>query len=137
MDDAYRADERRRREAALAGTAKVEGGEEVRSRELKQMLSLRLEPQLLQELREFAERRGLSVSDVLRQAAVDLLDRASRAQVVLSIAQAETQQQIRGTTAQSSPTGTGAMASSPAARVQRAAIARGDFVQCPAPEESP
>jgi hypothetical protein len=28
MDDEYRADERRRREAALAGTGKVEGGEE-------------------------------------------------------------------------------------------------------------
>ena len=117
MDDEYRADERRRREAALAGTAKVEGGEEVRSRELKQMLSLRLEPQLLQELREFAEQRGLSVSDVLRQAAVDLLGRASQAHVVVSIAQVETQQAIRGISVQSIPTGTGSMARDPAPRV--------------------
>jgi predicted DNA-binding ribbon-helix-helix protein len=82
-----------------------------------QMPSLRLEPQLLQELREFAEQRGLSVSDVLRQAAVDLLGRASQAHVVVSIAQVETQQAIRGISVQSIPTGTGSMARDPAPRV--------------------
>jgi Ribbon-helix-helix protein, copG family len=81
------------------------------------MLSLRLEPQLLQELREFAEQRGLTVSDVLRQAAVDLLGRASQAQFVVSIAQVETQQAIRGISVQKIPTGTGSMASDPAPRV--------------------
>jgi hypothetical protein len=117
MDDEYRAAEQRSREAAQAGIAKVEGGQEVRSRELKQMLSLRLEPQLLRELREFAEQRGVSVSDVLRQAAVDLLTRASQAQIVVSITQAQTQQPISGISIQSSPTGTGSIAGDRSPRV--------------------
>jgi len=94
MDSAKRADERRRREAAQAGTAEVLGGQEVPPRSLKQMLSVRLEPQLLRELRLFADSHELSVSDVLRLAAVEFLDRVRRAPFIVTTTQIETRQSI-------------------------------------------
>ncbi|WP_082975719.1 ribbon-helix-helix domain-containing protein [Mycobacterium sp. E2238] len=70
-----RDDEKRRREAALANTAEVEeGGYEVPGRSIKQMVSVRLEAQLLKEIRQLAELQGVSISDILRQAAVDLVE---------------------------------------------------------------
>ena len=70
-----REDEKRRREAAQAITAEVEeGGYEVAGRSIKQMVSVRLEAQLLKELRELADQQDVSVSDLLRQAAVELVE---------------------------------------------------------------
>jgi uncharacterized protein (DUF4415 family) len=70
-----REDEKRRREAAQAVTAEVEeGGYEVAGRSIKQMVSVRLEAQLLKELRQLAEQQGASISDLLRQAAVELVE---------------------------------------------------------------
>jgi hypothetical protein len=75
MPDKRREDEKRRREAAQANTAKVEeGGYEVAGRSIKQMVSVRLEAQLLKELRQLAEQQGASISDLLRQAAVELVE---------------------------------------------------------------
>jgi uncharacterized protein (DUF4415 family) len=77
MSNKHREDERRRREAAQASTAKVEsGGYEVAGRSIKQMVSVRLEAQLLKELRELAEQRSVSISDLLRQAAVGLVEQS-------------------------------------------------------------
>jgi hypothetical protein len=112
MDSDYRADERRRREAAQAATAEVLGGQEVPPRALKQMLSLRLEPELLRDLRLFADQHNLSVSDVLRQAAVEFLDRARRAPFIVTTMSAQTQQSINLTWSQGSPTSTGLIATS-------------------------
>jgi hypothetical protein len=112
MDDDKMADEHRRREAAQAATAEVLGGREVPSRTLKQMLSLRLEPELLRDLRLFADAHDLSVSDVLRQAAVDFLDRVHRAPFVLTTMPMDTQQSINVTWSQDSPTSSGTIASS-------------------------
>ena len=75
MVNERREDEKRRREAAQAITAEVEeGGYEVAGRSIKQMVSVRLEAQLLKELRELAEQQDVSVSDLLRQAAVELVE---------------------------------------------------------------
>jgi uncharacterized protein (DUF4415 family) len=72
-----RADEKRRREAAQAETAEVQpGGHEVAGRAIKQMVSVRLEAQLVKDLRELAEHQNMSISDLLRQAAVELVGRS-------------------------------------------------------------
>jgi Ribbon-helix-helix protein, copG family len=82
MDSDQRQDEKRRREAAQAGVADVEpGGTEVPGRSIKQMLSVRLEAQLLKELRLLAEKRGVSVSDLLREAASSLIEKSHPAPV--------------------------------------------------------
>jgi hypothetical protein len=81
--DPRREEEKRRREAAQARTAEVEGGYEVAGRSLKQMISARLEAQLLKDLRELAEQRGVSISDLLRQAAVELVERSRTAPVLV------------------------------------------------------
>jgi hypothetical protein len=112
MDNDKRADEHRRREAAQAATAEVGGGREIPPRSLNQMVSLRLEPQLLRDLRLFADAHDLSVSDVLRQAAVDFLDRVRRAPFVLTIMPTDTQQSIDVTWSQDSPTSSGTVAAS-------------------------
>jgi hypothetical protein len=75
MPDNRHEDEKRRREAAHARAAEVlDGGREVAGRSMKQMVSVRLEAQLLKELRELAEQQGASISDVLREAAVDFVE---------------------------------------------------------------
>jgi Ribbon-helix-helix protein, copG family len=78
---------------------------------------LRLEPELLRELREFAEHRGISVSDALRQAAAELLDRSTRSPFIVSVTHMQPQQYIRETLAQSNPTSTGSIAEHSSTRV--------------------
>ena len=68
----------------MAGTAEVLAGREVTPRALNQMVSLRLEPQLLRSLRLIAEREGTSVSDVLRQAAAAFVSQWQQATFRLS-----------------------------------------------------
>ncbi|GAA4296777.1 ribbon-helix-helix domain-containing protein [Mycobacterium paraffinicum] len=81
-----REDEKRRREAAQAGDAEVEpGGHEVAPRSIKQMVSVRLEAHLLKELRQLAERQGASVSELLRQAAIDLVLRSHHGGPVMAM----------------------------------------------------
>jgi hypothetical protein len=86
MDNNPREDEKRRREAAQAATASVEpGGREVERRSIKQMVSVRLEAQLLKELRLLAAERGLSISDLLREAALELVERSRPVSVRVSL----------------------------------------------------
>jgi predicted DNA-binding ribbon-helix-helix protein len=68
-------DEVARRELAQqhAGEVARGSGHAVEPRRLGQMVSVRLEPQLAAALREVAERRGTSVSELLRAAAVELV----------------------------------------------------------------
>ena len=81
-----REDEKRRREAAQATTADVEpGGREVERRSIKQMVSVRLEAQLLKELRLLATERGLSISDLLREAALGLVEQSRPVSVHVSL----------------------------------------------------
>lgn len=67
--------ERERREEALSTRGgEVEGDpREVAGRDLKQMLSVRIESDLVAELRQIAEHRGVKVSDLLREAAAKLV----------------------------------------------------------------
>ena len=91
MPNERREDEKRRREAAQASVAEVEpGGHEVAGRSIKQMVSVRLEAQLLKELRELVEKQGVSVSDLLRQAAVELVERSRTTPVRVHYRRAET-----------------------------------------------
>ncbi|BCP16821.1 ribbon-helix-helix protein, CopG family [Mycobacterium paraintracellulare] len=90
MPNEHREDEKRRREAAQVVTAEVEpDGHEVTGRSVKQMVSVRLEAQLLKELREFAEIQGVSMSDLLRQAAVELVERSRTASVLVHYGRTE------------------------------------------------
>jgi hypothetical protein len=112
MDSDYREDERRRREAAQASTAEVLGGRAVPQRALKQMLSVRLEPDLLQDLRLFADQHDMSVSDVLRQAAVEFLNRTRRVPFVATVTTMQHQKPISVIWSQGSQTGTGLVGAS-------------------------
>jgi len=71
MSDDRRADEMRRREQAQAHRGEVvEGsGSAIDPRSVPQMMSVRLDAILAAQLREVAESRGTSLSDVLREAA--------------------------------------------------------------------
>jgi hypothetical protein len=61
----------------------VEGsGRRGEPRRLDQMISARLDPDLVATLREFADRHGMSLSDVLREAAVQLLAREQASNVI-------------------------------------------------------
>jgi hypothetical protein len=74
-------DDARQRERALreeldrmADDAIIEGsGQPVPPRRLGHMVSLRLEPELAERLREVAHRRGVSLSELLREGAALLL----------------------------------------------------------------
>jgi Ribbon-helix-helix protein, copG family len=46
------------------------------------MISARLDPELVASLRQFADRHEMSLSDVLREAAVQLLSHEESAQVI-------------------------------------------------------
>ena len=61
----------------------IEGsGRRGEPRRLDQMVSARLDPELVATLREFASRHGMSLSDVLREAAVQILAREASANVI-------------------------------------------------------
>lgn len=97
MDNNRREDEKRRREAAQASTADVEpGGREVERRSLKQMVSVRLEAQLLKELRLLATERDLSISDLLREAALRLVEQSRPVSGYVSLWSAGTSQVVPG-----------------------------------------
>lgn len=87
MTDDQRRSERERREAALATASScVEpGAREVPPARLKQMLSLRMEPELIRAIRTVAESREMSVSDLLREAAMDLVERHRRQPVQIEV----------------------------------------------------
>ena len=76
MSDETRRSEQERRELAQqhAGEVVEGSGRVVTPRRMGQMVSVRLEPGLAEALREFANRRGSSVSEALREAAIRLLE---------------------------------------------------------------
>lgn len=101
-------DEKRRREAAQASVSEVEpGGKEIEGRSLKQMVSVRLEAQLLGELRTLATERGASISDLLREAAVDLVARSRPAPVHITLRSAGAQMTVLGWVAAGRPATSG------------------------------
>jgi hypothetical protein len=52
------------------------------ARRLDQMISARLDPRLVADLKQLAARRGVSLSDVLREAALLLLQREAATDVI-------------------------------------------------------
>jgi predicted transcriptional regulator len=69
LEMAMHMDEQQRREAALASLGgDVIDAREIAPREVRQMISVRVEPRLVGDLREIAEARGAKVSDLLREA---------------------------------------------------------------------
>jgi hypothetical protein len=80
MSDKPRLSEQERREIAQSNAGQVvsETSSAVAPREMKQMVSARFEPELIAALREIARDRGVSMSDLLRQAALSLVDDARR-----------------------------------------------------------
>ncbi len=76
MNDEARRSEQERRELAQQHMGEVveDSGRVVTPRRLGQMVSVRLEPGLAEALRELAKRRGISVSEALREAATRLLE---------------------------------------------------------------
>jgi hypothetical protein len=86
MNDEARRSERERREQAQrhAGEVVEGSGRMVAPRRLGQMVSVRLEPGLAEALRELAKRRGISLSESLREAAVRLLEADEAASKTIS-----------------------------------------------------
>ena len=76
MNEDKRRSEQARREAAQreAGQVEVTPVGEVHPRELRHMLSVRMETALVRGLRQVAESRGVRVSDLLREAAAQLVE---------------------------------------------------------------
>lgn len=96
MDNNPREDEKRRREAAQVLPANVEpGGRAVERRPIKQMVSVRLEARLLKELRLLATERGVSISDLLREAALELVEQSRPVAVHVTLWSTGTPQVIR------------------------------------------
>lgn len=85
-DEARRNDERARRSAAQQsrGTVVPGSGQPLPPRRLEQMVSVRLDPEVVAELRSLAEERGATVSDLLREAAAQFLQRASTRELTVS-----------------------------------------------------
>jgi Ribbon-helix-helix protein, copG family len=75
MNDKPQRSERERRELAQehAGEVVRGSGRVATPRKLGDMVSLRLEPELAEALRRLADRRGASVSELLREGAIRLL----------------------------------------------------------------
>jgi hypothetical protein len=66
----------------------------VAGRSIKQMVSVRLEAQLLKELRQLAEQQHASISDLLRQAAVELVEHRHAKSVLMMLRPAGSPQVI-------------------------------------------
>jgi hypothetical protein len=83
MTEEERASERDRREDAIRHRGDVEAGSGslVEPRRVPQMVSLRLDPELVRSLRKVASDRGLSLSDILREGAEMVVSSASRVRV--------------------------------------------------------
>ena len=79
-----RRSERERRDEAqrLADGLVEEAVREVPPSNMKQMLSLRMDPQLIRSLRSIASERGTTVSELLRDAAADIVNTSTVPTVV-------------------------------------------------------
>jgi predicted transcriptional regulator len=87
-----RQSEKERRELAERekGTVVEGSGRALTGRKLDQMVSLRLDPDLLRTLREIAEGSGNAVSDLIREAIVRWLSARETTQYSFSISRIET-----------------------------------------------
>jgi len=78
-DNEHRRAEKLRRERAIAHKGVVTGsGRALEPRKLKQMISVRLDPSLVGQLRAVANARNESLSETLREAAEMLVEQAMR-----------------------------------------------------------
>lgn len=87
MTDKRRQDEIRRQDAAPKARGQVvEGsGRKMALRRLDQMISVRLDPDVLAGLRSLADETGRSVSDLLRAAAASLVARRHMSQISVTM----------------------------------------------------
>ena len=81
----HRADEAVRRERAQRHAGEVVEGTErqIDARRLGTMMSVRLDPEVVASLRKIADSHGVSVSEVLRQAAAEYVARSESAETAL------------------------------------------------------
>lgn len=88
MSEDMRGTEGDRRAAAqsAAGSGEVAVVGEAEPREILQMLSVRMEPQLIRQLRRVASEQGVRVSDLLRDAAEGIVARHDQATLILHVA---------------------------------------------------
>ncbi len=83
MSAERRSERERRDEAQRDAESLVEQAlREVPPSDMKQVLSLRMDPQLIRSLRRIASERGTTVSELLREAASDVVNAASVPTVV-------------------------------------------------------
>jgi len=83
MDDRRMSEQERRETAFEQRGDLVENSDEiVRPRKIPQMISLRLEPGVVAQLRDLAARRGVTVSDLLREGADHILSTSQAAATV-------------------------------------------------------
>jgi uncharacterized protein (DUF4415 family) len=101
MNENARKTEAARRESALAaaGGELVGDARTVAGREIRQMLSLRMDPRVVRQLRRIADRRGTSVSDLLREAATRIIEDDSRSTVDLRLESIDSSEQLTPTIA--------------------------------------
>lgn len=87
-----RKSERKRRELAQRSRGQVVAGsgEPVEARSVTQMLSLRVDPDVVRELRAISKEVGVSVSELLREAALAVVSKYRRHPVTVRIDRAET-----------------------------------------------
>lgn len=117
MNEDQRLSEPARREAAQAsiGSGIEEGAQPVRPRSMTQMTSVRLELGLVKALRAIAGERQVSISDLLREAAIRLVSEYQRQTVHVTLRLVGDPQQISPRFASQEPTSS-SFASAPSAR---------------------
>jgi hypothetical protein len=101
MSDIDREREKALREAAIAGAGTLavpDSGRALQPREIKQMLSARLEPELISQLRDLATKRGQSISDIVREALIGLVEDAVTPQVTFMNVELNTPHEFPTTT---------------------------------------
>lgn len=97
--DSQRADELERRARAQSQRGNIEpmSGQSIEPRNLDQMLSIRLSPDLARSLRSIAEERGATLSAVIREAAVLYVDtQASNTVVSWEVRRGNRAEPLRG-----------------------------------------
>lgn len=109
MTDDPRKSESSRREAAFANRGEVveDSGEPLAPKRMSEMISVRLDAELVASLRALAAERHISLSDILRSAAVELIAREQQPAAPTIIYEVHTSLSKRGHRSNEFSTGLG------------------------------